>query len=245
MSREKELATVPWWIAARESLTLSLGSLCRSPRYRIAVSLLILPALFGYERLLETHFGLGFRLLPLAALILASALVAEDRERGALTYLLVRPVDRWALLLGKFAAFFIIMTAPALLAMTLGGLRSTTGVSASLARIPHDFGVATLALLSYGALFVLLGVIAKRPVVWGLLFLFVWEQAARLPGIFPRLTFVAYLRRLLGSNGAVSAAASTGLCVGILLAASLAALAAAAWIFSTREYVSEPGHGTV
>jgi ABC-type transport system involved in multi-copper enzyme maturation permease subunit len=236
------IKTIPWWFAARETFVMSIKPLFSSPRYRIAATLLLLPALFGYERLIESYFSL--RLLPLAALILTSALVAEDRERGALIFLLTRPIDRRALLAGKFTAAFVIVTATALIATALGGLRSSTAVPDFLARLSRDFGVEALALLAYGALFVLLGVLTKRPVVWGLVFLFVWEQLVLLPGFFPRLTFVAYLRSLLGPNETASTICSTGYCVSVLLAASLATLSTAAWIFSVREYVSAPGHGT-
>ncbi|MBN2371941.1 MAG: ABC transporter permease subunit [Vicinamibacteria bacterium] len=234
-----KVAAVPWRTAARETFILSIAPLFRSPRYWIAATLLLLPALFGYERLLDSYFSL--RLLPLAALILASALVAEDRERGTLVYLLTRPIDRRALLLGKYASYLVFMTAPALLAMTLGAPRSTAGVSAVLARLPRDFAVVTLALSSYGALFVLLGSLSKWPVIWGLLFLFIWEQIVLLPGVFPRLTIVAYVRQLLASNETASTTGSTGLCVSVLLAVSAAAFSAAAWVFSKREYASEPG----
>ena len=40
---------------------------------------------------------------PLAALSLGAGAIAGERDRGALTYLLAQPLDRWELLLGKFA----------------------------------------------------------------------------------------------------------------------------------------------
>jgi ABC-2 type transport system permease protein len=236
------MTTVPWWIAAREAFLLSGGPLLRSPRYHIAVALVLLPVFFGYRQLLESYIGL--KLLPLAVLVLGSAIVAEDRERGALAYLLTRPIDRWTLLAGKCAASLLGMAAPTLLAMTLSALHSTIGFAEWPSRFQRDLGVAALALLSYGALMVLLGVATKRPVVWGLLFMFVWEQLVYLPGVFPRLTLVAYLRHLLESNGAASAFGPTGLSIGVLLGVGVTSFYAAAWIFSEREYVSEPEHGT-
>ena len=40
-----------------------------------------------------------------------------------------------------------------------------------------------LGLVVYGAFFTLLGVVLRRPVIPGLLFLFVWELVANLPGL--------------------------------------------------------------
>jgi len=61
-------------------------------------------------------------------------------------------------------------------------------------RKPRDRAI--LALLAYGALFTLLGVLLKRPMIPGLLFVFVWEMVANLPGYLPRFTLTAYLRSL-------------------------------------------------
>ena len=55
----------------------------------------------------------------------------------------------------------------------------------------RDLGVVLLTFLAYGALFALMGVLLRRPVIPGLLFLFGWELLANLPGYLPRLTLTA------------------------------------------------------
>ena len=54
-----------------------------------------------------------------------------------------------------------------------------------------------LTLVAYGAFFALLGVLLKRPVIPGLLFLYGWELLANLPGYLPRFTLTAWLRSLV------------------------------------------------
>ena len=99
----------------------------------------------------------------------------------------------------------------------------------------------------YGALFTLLGVLLKRPVIVGLLFLYGWEFMVYLPGYLPRLTLTAYLRSLLSHRPAEEGLAQllgttflgTGeslLSLGLL---TVLFLVLAFGIFSRREYVVE------
>ena len=74
----------------------------------------------------------------------------------------------------------------------------------------------------------------------------VWELVANLPGYLPRLTLTAYLRSLVrhrpaeeGISEIFGQVLPSALCLEVLAAAVVVFLAAAAWIFSTREYVME------
>ena len=76
--------------------------------------------------------------------------------------------------------------------------RGAAGLGAGRARpASATSGVMLLTLVAYGALFTLLGVLLRRPVIPGLLFLFVWELLANLPGYLPRFTLTAWLRSLV------------------------------------------------
>jgi ABC-type transport system involved in multi-copper enzyme maturation permease subunit len=111
----------------------------------------------------------------------------------------------------------------------------------------QDLGILALGLLAYGALFTLLGVLLKRPVIPGLLFLYAWELAANVPGYLPRLTLTAYLRSLSSHRPAEEGLSQllgrvtlgTGeslLSLGLL---TCLFLGLAFWIFTEREYVME------
>lgn len=189
--------------------------------------------------------------LPLAALFFATALVADEVEGKTLTYLLTRPLTRPSIFAGKFAAYVVTTLALALPAgvLTFFILMTAPGFSAVPAAVPdllRDLGVMALALVAYGALFALLGVLLKRPVIPGLLFLYGWELMANLPGYLPRLTLTAWLRSLVhhrpaqeGLAGLFQQVLPAGEALLVLVLASAGLLAAAGWIFSTREYVLE------
>ncbi len=53
-------------------------------------------------------FGLIFPVLvPLAALLLASGMVQDDIEEQTMTYLLIRPMPRWAIYLAKLVGTIV------------------------------------------------------------------------------------------------------------------------------------------
>ncbi|HSD28598.1 MAG TPA: ABC transporter permease subunit [Vicinamibacteria bacterium] len=189
--------------------------------------------------------------LPLAALFFATALVADEVEGRTLTYLLTRPLTRASILAGKFAAYLGTTLALALPSVVLTYFvlltaRGWAAVGPSAGDLFRDVGVAALALVAYGGFFALLGVLLKRPVIAGLLFLYGWELMANLPGYLPRFTLTAWLRSLIhhrpaeeGLAGLFQQVLPVGQGLAVLVVASALFLAAAAWIFSTREYVLE------
>jgi ABC-type transport system involved in multi-copper enzyme maturation permease subunit len=187
--------------------------------------------------------------LPLMALFHATSLIADEVEGRTLTYLLTRPLARPAIFAGKFAAYLatsvgVALPSAVLTFFLLVTARGWSGVGASVPDLLRDLGVMTLTLLAYGALFALLGVLLRRPVIPGLLFLFGWELMANLPGYLPRLTLTAWLRSLIhhrpaqeGLAGLFGQVLPAGLSLAVLLVSTSLFLTAAAWLFSEREYV--------
>lgn len=57
----------------------------------------------NFSRTTASLLNLCLLLAPLVALALGSGAIAGERDRGTLTYLLAQPLDRWELLMGKFA----------------------------------------------------------------------------------------------------------------------------------------------
>jgi len=267
MSERDTSRPLPFLGAARGVFELSLEAMIWSRRTVVLGLLVGLPILFGivYRIVLTgsarkpemTGFDLygltvaGYyvgNILPLAALFYASALIADEVEGKTLTYLLTRPIARASILVGKFAAYLVTGLAlawPALLATFFllvtarGG-----GFGAAVPDLFRDAGVIALTLLVYGALFALLGVLLRRPLVPGLLFIFAWELLARLPGYLPRLTLTVYLRSLIRHRPAVEGLSElfdqvlpASTCLPVLFVLTAAFLGAALWIFSRREYV--------
>jgi ABC-type transport system involved in multi-copper enzyme maturation permease subunit len=259
---------VPFPRAARAVFDISLDGMLWGRRALVLVGLLALPVAFAllYRGVLLTRlppqiapldlyrglvaFFYVRNVLPLLALFLASALVADEVEGRTLTYLLTRPDTRASILAGKFGAYLAaslslslppVVVTFLLLATTAGRV----GIGPAVPGLFRDLGVMALALLVYGAVFALLGVLTRRPLLLGLLFLYVWETLAVLPGYVPRLTITVWLRSLLGHAPAargfqtVGEALPVGLSLAVLVGVGALALGLALALFQRREYVLE------
>jgi hypothetical protein len=177
--------------------------------------------------------------LPLAALFSAAPLIAEELEGKTITYLFTRPVSRASILSGKLAAYALGALAFALPAVVLSyfalvsldGLAAIGGHASGLGRA---LGAAALAVVTYGALFALAGILFRRPLVLGV-GLFAWERVVYWigPGSLPRLTQSAYLVALVDGSRPMATS------VAILLAAALVFVLGGVLVFARREYVLE------
>jgi ABC-2 type transport system permease protein len=126
-------------------------------------------------------------LLPIIVLLPATAAFGNELEDGTLPYLLMKPVSRLRLVLGKYAAVLLV-TVPALLA----GLAVTTLVAAQgpdagdLGRVfvaMAGASAAEAALL--GAVFLLVSLVIPRALLAGMIYIFAWESLLGrfLPGV--------------------------------------------------------------
>jgi len=191
----------------------------------------------------------------LVALFYGTAVVAEEVDGKTLTYLLVRPVPRSAILLGKGMAAWLIgalILAPLLIItfmlFTLGdGLLYQGNASSFTVNFPtlvSDLALTLGTLAVYTALFTFIGAFFKRPVLWGIAIAFGWESwVAFVPGLTRKLTVMHYVQSLsghaTGRNVAVSILGQqTGTVQSILALILIFALFSflSAWIFGRREY---------
>ncbi len=143
------------------------------------------------------HGILAKAVLPIMALITASAGIREDLEQRTLPLLLTRPAPAWAMPLGKglpwfaWGAAWLIIGALAL--QILGGDSDLL-----LGRIAA-LTAAWWAMLAFVSL---LGLLFKRGTLWAALWLFGWESlTAVFPPFLQRLTFTHYIESLAGSRG--------------------------------------------
>ena len=263
------LRPVPFLRSAKAVFDLALEGMLWSRRTLAVLVLLSLPILFAvfYRLLLVARlparitavdlygvvvaFFYVRNALPLVALFYASSLIADEVEAKTITYLLTRPIQRAAILWGKFVAYCATTCALALPALVITfflllSQRGRRGIGAGAPDLVRDLGVVVLTLLVYGALFTLIGVLLKRPLLPGLMFLYGWELLASVPGWAPRFTITAWLRSLLrhrpageGIGEAFAQVLPAGLSLGVLAAIMTVSLALAAWIFARRQYVLE------
>lgn len=84
----------------------------------------------NFSRTTASLLNLCLLLVPLIALSLGAGAIAGERERGTLTYLLAQPLERWELLLGKFAGLFLAVALATTVGFGLAGIAIATFASA-------------------------------------------------------------------------------------------------------------------
>ena len=117
-----------------------------------------------------SYMGLSI-LVPIVALIFASASLGDTREDGTLVYLWLRPISRFSVSTGAWAASVTIALPLTVIPMTVSALLLDAGNSVVTATMITSI----LAVVAYSGLFVTLGLIVKNPVLWGLAYIFIWE----------------------------------------------------------------------
>jgi ABC-type transport system involved in multi-copper enzyme maturation permease subunit len=155
------------------------------------------PAIFG---LMIWAFFVHFS-VPVLATFYGTALIADEVEDKTLTYLFTRPIPRGAVLVGKYLAYLactvcVVLPSVVLVWVLIVPIRGTLG--ANFLDLVVDLGLLTLGLAAYGAVFALIGAVFKRPLLFGLLFIFGWELLVlALPGYLKRLTVAYYIEGLV------------------------------------------------
>lgn len=125
------------------------------------------------ENVINFIYGFGIGLMvPVISLVLASSALGELIEDETLVYLWHRPVARWQLALSAWlgAATIVVpfTVIPLVVSAAIGSGGDTTAIVATAA-------ATTLAAIAYSGLFVLLGLLFRKALIWGLIYLVVWE----------------------------------------------------------------------
>jgi len=155
----------------------------------------------------DLEFPLIFTLIPhalapLAALLYATGIIQDDVEDQTLTYLLVRPLPRWAIYWVKLLA---AMTTTSLL--TAAFATATFAAIVLTAKTPWTAetsvhavkiaGLMTLTQVAYCGLFGLMGLIMRRALVVGVAYIVLFEGIlASFDTVARQLTIMYYFRVL-------------------------------------------------
>jgi ABC-2 type transport system permease protein len=197
--------------------TLTLRQFLRGKRMLVIALLSLVPA--GFAVLLrsiddrhgattprELEFGILFFLvphvlLPLTALLYGCGMILDEQEEQTLTYLLIRPLPKWALYLTKLMATTCMVWLLGLVFVVVSYLAIYVGSSQFLDVFPlkmlGTFGVMALALAAYAAVFGLLGLVVKWSTVVGVVYIAVIEGLlANLDFAVRKLTVNYYFRVL-------------------------------------------------
>jgi ABC-2 type transport system permease protein len=138
-------------------------------------------------------FGLSL-VVPVTTLVFASAALGDFIDDGTMVYLWLRPVQRWKLAIAAAASSFTVVLPLVLVPLTIAA--AATGKGNDL--VVGTMVSATVGIAAYTGLFVTLGVRVRRSLLWGLLYIFVWEGfVARAGETASRLAICSYTRSIL------------------------------------------------
>jgi ABC-type transport system involved in multi-copper enzyme maturation permease subunit len=155
------------------------------------------PAIFGMM-----IWGMYLRfIVPVLGLFYGTSLIADEVEDKTITYLFTRPIPRGAVLVGKYIAYlactgFVVLPSVAVVYLLVVPMRGSLG--AAFPDLLKDLLLLGLGLAVYGAVFAFVGAKFKRPLLIGLVFVFVWEQIVLAgPGYLKQFTVMFYLQAIV------------------------------------------------
>jgi len=115
--------------------------------------------------------GLGL-IIPIISLLLGSGAMGDWHNDETLVYVWLRPVPRWVIAAGATAAAITVAIPANLLPMvTAVVLAQQTGSGV----LSGTVTATVMVTLAYTALFTLLGILVRKPLAFGLIYIFIWE----------------------------------------------------------------------
>jgi ABC-2 type transport system permease protein len=140
-------------------------------------------------------------LLPLAALIYGSGMIQDEQEDQTLTYLLIRPISKWALYLVKLLA---ALTVTVFLTVVFTGLTYATvyvGARDHVDDVPmrclKAMSIHSLAVIAYCCIFGLISLFTRRSLIVGVLYIVIFEALFANLAFGIRLITVIYYTRII------------------------------------------------
>jgi ABC-type transport system involved in multi-copper enzyme maturation permease subunit len=138
--------------------------------------------------------------VPVLGVFYGTALIADEVEDKTITYLFTRPIPRSAVLMGKYLAYLactLCVVLPSVVLVWLVVVPVGGGLGTNFPDLVTDLALIAIGLAVYGALFALIGCTLKRPLLFGLVFVFGWETIAlAIPGYLKRFTVAYYVQGL-------------------------------------------------
>lgn len=193
-----------------------------------------------YHWLIDFYF---FVILPLNCVRACGGLIRDEVQANTLGFLTTRPVSRAKLLWAKFLAQMgwaqILLFIETLLLFAVGALRELPNLASLL---PLFLGAQVLAVVVWSALGTVLGQLTKRYMAAGLLYGLVVEIGiGQIPTNINNLSVIRQFKSLLSHDAALQGVFNweeKGLptSLGVICVASIVFLAAAALLFTYREY---------
>jgi ABC-2 type transport system permease protein len=187
------------------------------------------------------NFGLAV-LLPLVAVIVATAAIGSELDDGTIIYLLAKPIRRAVVAVVKALVAWVVvvvLVAPAVLIAGIVAMGGEPGLGLAYA-VAAGFGA-----LEYTAIFLALSLVTSRALVVGLAYVVVWEGA--VAGLFDGTRIMSVRQHTLAvadaiaDEGAITAALEIGPALVVGAIVTVAAMALAVRRLETVELRGETG----
>lgn len=140
-------------------------------------------------------------LILILALFFGTSVCSEEVEGKTLTYLTTRPLSKSTIILGKYAAYTLLIIIMVAIGVFFSFiiLNLNNILNIRLYKILFRYvAVLTLGLICYTSFFTFLGTFLKKSVLFGLVFGFGWETVIQyFPGSTQRFAIAHYLKSLL------------------------------------------------
>jgi ABC-2 type transport system permease protein len=178
-------------------------------------------------------FALGI-VVPLLGLIAGTGSIGPEIDDGSIVYLLAKPISRFTIILSKLGTAIVVVSAFATLPTLVAGLI----IAGTHDRVAVGYAVGVfVAGIAYSALFLLLAVLTRNAVVFGLGYALLWETlvGGYIPGaqaLSVQQWSVAITRKIMGPAAGrleVESAVHFGPAVALLAVLTLAATWYAGW----------------
>ena len=116
-------------------------------------------------------YGLGLT-VPILSLVIASSSLGTLVEDETLVYLWLRPISRWVLALAAWLASASVAVPATTLPLTIAAAVGSGADTRTTLATAASMGLAGLA---YTGIFTFLGLLIRRSLIVGLIYVFIWE----------------------------------------------------------------------
>jgi ABC-2 type transport system permease protein len=210
-------ATIFGTLQARGAVGLGLAALV----YPLLVASIAAESFSGLDllRASETLFSALFLpiVLLLVCLVQGVSLFRTELEEDTLLYPLKRTIPRPSLVVGKYLGFLattlLALLPSAILGMSLAAFLGKGPTVATAGLLEAVVLMTVLAVIAYGAVFLLLGLVTRYALMIGLIYGFLWEAfISLLSGPISQWSVIYYLRDIgsqLVPSGALGGSTST------------------------------------
>ncbi len=138
------------------------------------------------------NFGLAV-VVPVGALLIAASTLGDLVEDRTLLYFTMRPMPRWIIAAAAWLAALTLTIPAVAVPLVFSALLTGQGSLVAGAALSSLVGLA-----AYCGLFLWLGLVVSRALIWGLVYVLIWEGFVASAGAgLARLAIRSYTRSLL------------------------------------------------